>query len=460
MGPVKKKPEDKKQKSSPEQKKQSVSHVSASSSMCELCNENHPIWKCSKFVSASPAERNNLIRKSNLCYNCFRKGHSVRQCQSRNCSKCGQRHNTMLHDDKQGSSTSEEVKTEPAATESTAENQPPRVSHHVNNNQHQSRVLLQTAIIRVQDGFGRYQDCRALLDSGSDSTFVSERLVQKLQLKQSKVALSISGVGDTKCQSPKSSIQLVVGSALDPSFTAATTAFVMPVVTTMLPTSTMSSSEWPHLQHLKLADTQYYKSRSIDVLIGGDIYYSILREGLINPKDGAPAAQLTVFGWVLGGPATQQTIKCHFTQTFSDQDITRFWDLDDVPQSSSLSNEEELCEQNFVTSHSRDYTGRYVVTLPFKPNAAPLGNSFIAARRRFFGLERRLNNNEHLKLQYQAFMAEYLALGHMQEVPSSQQFLPESDAYYLPHQAVIREDSSTTKLRVVFDARECQNIQW
>lgn len=46
-------------------------------------------------------------------------------------------------------------------------------------------------------------------------------------------------------------------------------------------------------------------------------------------------------------------------------------------------------------------------------------------------------------------MREYEDLGHMQVVPRLAEYLGK---YYIPHQAVIKESSSTTKLRVVFDA--------
>ncbi|SPP89864.1 Hypothetical predicted protein, partial [Drosophila guanche] len=50
--------------------------------------------------------------------------------------------------------------------------------------------------------------------------------------------------------------------------------------------------------------------------------------------------------------------------------------------------------------------------------------------------------------KYSAFMKEYLSLGHMFLVPSEDR---KKCQYFLPHHCVIKEDSSTTKLRVVFD---------
>ncbi|KAG5881224.1 hypothetical protein JTB14_035483 [Gonioctena quinquepunctata] len=46
-------------------------------------------------------------------------------------------------------------------------------------------------------------------------------------------------------------------------------------------------------------------------------------------------------------------------------------------------------------------------------------------------------------------MDEYLKLGHMKEVPFTK---INQRKYYIPHQAVIREENTTMKLRVVFDA--------
>lgn len=47
---------------------------------------------------------------------------------------------------------------------------------------------------------------------------------------------------------------------------------------------------------------------------------------------------------------------------------------------------------------------------------------------------------------------DYLKHGMAEDVPRDNTSLPDSETYYLPHHAVLREDKVTTKLRVVFDA--------
>ena len=54
-----------------------------------------------------------------------------------------------------------------------------------------------------------------------------------------------------------------------------------------------------------------------------------------------------------------------------------------------------------------------------------------------------------MKNEYHDFLKKYLEMGHM-ELITNNSFA--NNGYYLPHHCVIRPDSTTTKLRVVFDA--------
>ncbi|XP_044592029.1 uncharacterized protein LOC123270154 [Cotesia glomerata] len=60
----------------------------------------------------------------------------------------------------------------------------------------------------------------------------------------------------------------------------------------------------------------------------------------------------------------------------------------------------------------------------------------------------RLSREREYSDMYRAFMAEYIQLGHMVRVPVNE--LP-ANAYFLPHHGVLKLDSATTKLRIVFN---------
>ncbi|XP_058839748.1 uncharacterized protein LOC131695296 [Topomyia yanbarensis] len=104
----------------------------------------------------------------------------------------------------------------------------------------------------------------------------------------------------------------------------------------------------------------------------------------------------------------------------------------------------------FAQTVARDDSGRFVVTLPKREFIfQQIGDSKDIAMRRFAGLERRFQSNSELRLSYTEFIHEFQQLGHMKEVMSQ---TDEHPVFYLPHHAVLKPDSTTTKLRVVFDA--------
>jgi len=108
-----------------------------------------------------------------------------------------------------------------------------------------------------------------------------------------------------------------------------------------------------------------------------------------------------------------------------------------------------LSEKSFACTISRDSTGKFVVSLPFKSSPSCLGSSYETARRRFLSLERRMKGNPTNHSLYIQFMKEYLALDHMEATDNR---MPNEPRYFIPYQCVLRPESSSTKLIVVFDA--------
>jgi hypothetical protein len=114
------------------------------------------------------------------------------------------------------------------------------------------------------------------------------------------------------------------------------------------------------------------------------------------------------------------------------------------------SQEEQECEEHFTQNYYRDEEGKYVVKIPMIKNGAEaLGDSLYMAKKRLESLLKRFESQPQFKIEYEKFLKEYEDLGHMTQVEFSSINKP---WYFLPHHAVFKMDSSTTKLRVVFDA--------
>ena len=116
-------------------------------------------------------------------------------------------------------------------------------------------------------------------------------------------------------------------------------------------------------------------------------------------------------------------------------------------QMSTISSE----NSEILKNTTRQEDGRYVVSLPFKPECKSLRHSLPKALNRFSSLERKFQQDGNLKQRYTAFIQELLLIQHMEVIPEEEVLVEPSNIFYLTHHAVMKELSTTTKLRVVFD---------
>ena len=66
-------------------------------------------------------------------------------------------------------------------------------------------------------------------------------------------------------------------------------------------------------------------------------------------------------------------------------------------------------------------------------------------------MEKRLEANPALRKIHSDFIHEFQELNHLEAVPNEELVKKDSEVNFLPHHCVHKEDSTTTKLRVVFD---------
>lgn len=234
----------------------------------------------------------------------------------------------------------------------------------------------------------------------------------------------------------------------------------MKKVTNILPQNNISKQHWPHINSLVLADPHYAEPGHIDILLGADVYDDIIRLGIRRGERGQPIAQLTAFGWILSGKIALDSQPNAFTVSHAkiEFDLQKFWELENVSESRTLSAEDQWTEEFFKRSHHRSDTGKYCARLPFKRQFDPsavLGRSYSTALNRFIALERRFRRSSDFYAAYSNCITEYLQLGQMQIVTTTEDDHRSGNSFnccYLPHHAVLKESSSTTTLRVVFEA--------
>ncbi|XP_055590511.1 uncharacterized protein LOC129758539 [Uranotaenia lowii] len=437
---------------------------------CALCKEDHLLHQCSDFRHLPVNERDAFLKSHSLCRNCFRIGHHAKECQSRfSCRICKGRHHTLVCfktnrqdgvlEDSQvrisntSSATEEAEESNPSFEVTTTATTSTTVSNC--NAYNTSRILLATAVVLIEDDIGCQVPARALLDSGSESNFITETLSQRINLSRERVQISVSGIGQASLK-VKQRVHAVIKSK-NSNFNKPMSFLVLPRVTANLPTTTINTREWKIPDGFKLADPSFFESKSVDIVLGIEAFFEYFETGRrISLGDGMPALTESVFGWIVSGgladPSQSLKLNCHVSMEAKLEEIlTRFWAAEEVGTSRKYSPEEQRCEDMFRESIKRNGEGRYIVSLPKITNIwGQLGSSKDIALRRLHSTERRLARNEELRKQYLLFMAEYEMLGHMQEIIPQE--VSSVKRCYLPHHPVIKEDSTTTRLRVVFDA--------
>ena len=415
---------------------------------CSVCPKRHYLYECSTFADFPLKKKRELVNKKRLCYNCLAPNHGVKNCDSKHtCKHCREQHHSLLHYEK-GPKEEEGEQNTSGNVESSKTDVKSNYSYR------DASVLLPTAIVAIKDATGREQRFRALLDTGSQATFISESAAQALGLKRRAASCNLKGIGNSPAGKTKGEMDLVIKSSQKKDYEAKATAFILPVVTGRQPDSPVNAEQWNHLKDLPLADERYHRPGKVDVLLGAEIAMQAFLGKQMPGPPGSPTAHATVFGWVVAGSTVDDsralsvhTMTITAEPTISDL-LQRHWKIEEIPQKPLFTKEEKRCEDLFETTTIQDQEGRFIVRIPFRAERPVLGPSREIAMRRLIANENRIIRDKSLHQQYVDFIDDYHGQGHMEEVQQMEKY----GAAYLPHHAIIRPGAQTTKLRVVFDA--------
>lgn len=260
--------------------KKNMSFSSTTAPICEYCKEQHYLFKCNKFLELLPEKRFTEIQRLGLCINCLQNGHFIKQCKSRfSCKKCDKRHNTLLHKDNQITPT---VNNENTEKDSTV-----LVNHSTQLGSHY--VFLPTAVVLICDKRGNMHQARALLDSGSQSNFITQSLLEKLCLTPQRLDIAIYGVNN-KVTQVKDTVQVKIKSRINGFYTEMN-CLVLERITEKIPYINIDTNSLELPEHIKLADENFNISNPIDLLIGSEIFWKILSSGQIKLGKDKPVLQ-------------------------------------------------------------------------------------------------------------------------------------------------------------------------
>ena len=302
--------------------------VSSSSSsakpVCVFCDKTHPSHKCRKLRSYH--DRKNRLKGLRLCYRCLGPHYSP-TC-SKVCGECAGDHHISLcyaHTGRpEATSPGERTRAKSSVQTSSSSQMPPSspqmlhspplqtstesVPHQDPSTNFQGHVQVESAsqvqtalpVVRVKVVSGREKVyANVLLDSGSDRSYVTSTLVKKVNpLFVRSDHVNYAAFGESQKEMGLRNVYAlnVQGTKQGQSEIH---AVEVPMICTPMNRPSIPTSKLTEFSHLPLVDTGNVAGQTftIDILVGLDSYWKIVRGGVVFGSDGL-VAQQTVFGWM------------------------------------------------------------------------------------------------------------------------------------------------------------------
>ncbi|GFS80358.1 integrase catalytic domain-containing protein [Trichonephila clavipes] len=113
----------------------------------------------------------------------------------------------------------------------------------------------------------------------------------------------------------------------------------------------------------ELADPNFGVPGKIDLLIGAEAFFDIIKEGIIRTSDNALVFRSSVFGYIATETthSYKQNQYCGFISEMQniDDNLQKFWEIETINEGQRpLSKEEEYCENHYQITHTRKEASR------------------------------------------------------------------------------------------------------
>ena len=404
---------------------------------CVYCeSDEHQSYQCDKVLDV--ASRREVLNKLKACYNCTSTSHQVAKCKStRKCYHCGQKHHSSLC-------------TKPQSTMGDSSEKKDEESNKTNDKNYSNysgAAIHPSALVHVEN-----LEARLVVDTLSGSSYIGSDLISTLNLKpKRKERRSIEQMFGT-VDKVVEVYEVMIASKSD--------SFKMKIECINAERDVITHLPNPNIEKLKRAQPRLRKIRfseeetkdellPVHILLGVKDYNQIrLSEApIIGEKPDFPVAEQTKLGWILFGSETAQTGRefCHFTMSGKQQ----FEQLcnTDVLGLKDRAEEDLFNHDTFKEQIKLDSSGKYVTRLPWKTDEVQLPNNKALAIGRLKSTVKKLEKLEKIE-QYDAIMQEQISLGML--IPVTEKSTSAS-IHYVPHHPVIKEESETTPLRIVYD---------
>ncbi|GFV82380.1 putative RNA-directed DNA polymerase from transposon X-element [Trichonephila clavipes] len=398
-------------------------------------------------------EKLKILSKKGACYSCLTKSnHISRQCDLKSklrCNFCSLSHYNIMCSKKLDKHLS--VKNSPSTI--TLSNQCSR----------DRTVYLQTLCV-IARGRGRERRIRIILDSASQYSHVSERLIPHLGLIPHRYENIIHSLfGGTQTKPKKHGVYSIELTALNGDYSCCLEVLSEEKICDSVPKITDEQI----LNNLRELNIEFSDSFSedleIDLLVGSNVLGRILMKKCCELDSGLSVVETKLGNTVIGMLDDVCHIDRNVMTTLSmyvrNFKLTDLWSLESLGISNPTLEESK---QNSYEDALNDFqqklailpNGRYELQLPWKHDPVNLPDNKGLTWARHEKVIKRAESNGFLR-EYQKVFEDWENLGIIEIVPEEE--VKAVKCHYLAHRPVIKLQSETTKYRPCFDGSACEN---
>lgn len=414
---------------------------------CWLCNsDRHYVDACPKFLSRSVKERFDLLKEHHCCFSCLKKAsrlHRASTCSRRkpcgeesNGVACKNFHHRLLH-------SSETPKFMGGTSLKTDE------------------IMLPVATLKIS-AHNSSRLSNVMFDSGAQVTLIREAVAKELDLPGRRKKVSIMKVGGEEEEFETKVYDLRLHS-FDEGRTYSIKAIGIDCISAI-------ESRGYEMGEMKRAlgisgAVPPRENGPIDLLVGVD--HGFVHTGYTVEKCNL-VAKRTPVGWIFyGGNRGKNVI--HPTMHVSlinEHELSDFWSTESMGVNLRQPANKEFEKSDGKNEISCELSeGQWTVSFPWIRDPSLLPDNRSQAEGLLFAQERRLLRTPNLAKAYNDQIEEMTNLGFARKLTQSEIEQHEGPVFYLPHHAVIRKESLSTPLRIVFNSSivfrgHCLNEYW
>ena len=342
---------------------------------CYVCSGEHTLRNCRQFSDMADDVKLKTVKEKRLCFNCLEtRNHSARWCGKApdcNIDECKRKHSTLLH----------------AALKSDAGNIGVRqaaqsmacgyTSGHV-------KVALPIVAVWVRGkGQDAYIRTHALLDPGSNRTFCSMELAEKLNITGNETMLSLEtldAVQDSKAVELALEVTGTTGKRNTRRIVQLPRVFGIRRFPALKNSRVLPSEVelWSHMKDIPIAQD----GDRVSILIGQDVPQALVPLEVRRGEENEPYAMRTALGWTVNGPLGELVVEHEATCNFVNLEdrVARVLELDTVPDGHPMSAEDRqvMAQWDETTILENDH---YIMEIPFKTGTPNLPDNRVLAEK-------------------------------------------------------------------------------